>query len=78
MSCSTFYWEPVDWLKRNHALIEALNDLTEEFPCLGFWKYVDLLSARDIRETTSEFIACTANLTSTRHVGQSAGCLSVI
>jgi putative transposase len=36
----------VDWLQRDHALIEALNGLTEEFPRLGFWKYVDVLSAR--------------------------------
>ena len=46
LSRAAFYREPVNWLKRDHALIEALNGLTDEFPRLGFWKYVDLLSAR--------------------------------
>jgi len=46
LSRGAFYREPTDWLKRDSAVIEALNDLTEEFPRLGFWKYVGVLSAR--------------------------------
>lgn len=46
MSRSTFYKEPTDWLARDHEVIERLNGLTEEFPRLGFWKYVDVLAAR--------------------------------
>jgi len=46
MSRSLFYKAPVDWLERDDEVIEALNGLVEEFPRLGFWKYVDILSAR--------------------------------
>lgn len=43
---SAFYTRPVDRLERNRPVIEALNGLVEEFPRLGYWKYVDLLAAR--------------------------------
>lgn len=46
LSRSAFYTRPIDWLVRDRPVIEALNGLVEEFPRLGYWKYVDLLSAR--------------------------------
>jgi len=46
LSRTAFYKSPVDWIKRDEAVITALNGLTEEFPRLGFWKYVDILSQR--------------------------------
>lgn len=47
LSRSAFYVEPVDWQVRDSAVIEALNGLVDEFPRLGYWKYVDVLSARN-------------------------------
>ena len=47
LSRSAFYVEPIDWQIRDGAVIEALNGLAAEFPRLGFWKYVDVLWARD-------------------------------
>ena len=44
LSRTAFYTAPVDRMKRDEALIDALNALVEEFPRLGFWKYVDILS----------------------------------
>lgn len=49
LSRGAHYRVPVDWLKRDQAVIKALSQLTEEFPRLGFWKYVDVLSARGYR-----------------------------
>lgn len=46
LSRSAYYREPVDWVKRDAALITALNGLVEEFPRCGFWKYVGVLSNR--------------------------------
>lgn len=46
LSRAAYYREPVDWMARDGAVIDALNGLTEEFPRSGFWKYVDTLSNR--------------------------------
>lgn len=35
------------WLVRVQPVIETLTGLAEEFPRLGFWKYVDVLSLRE-------------------------------
>lgn len=47
LSRSAYYRAPVDWLVRDRRVIDTLNGLTEEFPRLGFWKYVDVLSLRE-------------------------------
>jgi len=46
LSRSAFNRPPVDWMKRDKPVIDALNALTEEFPRLGFWKYRDILVRR--------------------------------
>jgi putative transposase len=46
LSRSAYYREPVDWMTRDAAVINALNGLVEEFPRCGFWKYVGVLSNR--------------------------------
>ena len=38
--------EPVDWLRRDQPVIEALNELLEEFPRYGSWKYSDMLKLK--------------------------------
>jgi len=46
LSRSYFYKPLVNWAERDRQVIDALNALAEEFPRLGFWKYVDVLAAR--------------------------------
>jgi hypothetical protein len=38
--------ESVDWLRREQPVINALNDLLEEFLRSGFWKYSDTLKLK--------------------------------
>ena len=40
----------MDWLVWDQAVIDTLNELAEEFPRLGFWKYVGVLSMRAAEE----------------------------
>ncbi|MES9938052.1 MAG: IS3 family transposase [Sedimenticola sp.] len=46
LSRTAYYQQPVNWMQRDKPVIEALNQLTEEFPRSGFWKYRDILSLR--------------------------------
>jgi putative transposase len=49
LSRTAFYQQPIDWVVRDKPVIDALNDLTEEFPRLGFWKYRAILAQRGHR-----------------------------
>ena len=46
LSRTAFYQQPIDWAIRDQPVINALNELTEEFPRLGFWKYRGILAQR--------------------------------
>jgi len=46
LSRAAWYREPVDWMERDSEVITALNDLVEEFPRSGFWKYEGILGNR--------------------------------
>lgn len=43
LSPGAFYRRPMDWVKRDAEVIEALNELVEMHPRWGFWKYVERL-----------------------------------
>lgn len=49
LSRTAFYQPPIDWVVRDQPVIDALNDLSEEFPRLGFWKYRGILAQRGHR-----------------------------
>ncbi len=42
---STYYQAPVDWQVRDTPIMEALNDLVDQHPRWGVWKYIDRLKA---------------------------------
>ncbi len=39
-SRSAYYQAPVDWQIRDQEIIEALNQLVEQYPRWGIWKYI--------------------------------------
>ncbi len=43
LSRSAYYRPLVDWQVRDAEVIDALNQLGDDFPRLGYWKYVGLL-----------------------------------
>jgi putative transposase len=45
LSHGAYYRQPLDWMVRDAAVIEALNALVEAHPRWGFWKYVGRLQA---------------------------------
>jgi len=45
LSPAAYYRKPLDWQERDAEVIDVLNELVEQHPRWGFWKYVDRCAA---------------------------------